>query len=304
MIRSCIDNFKFIFLGAALGACICFGVLSFSSDNQADERLVELKYELFDQTEALELVRADIDGKLDHVTTRVADLQARMQRIDALGEHLTYVAGIENGEFDFNAPIPSGGPAATEDAATHHSDSAESSFKAPELNIVELDKLLESMDDALRNRQIQLTLLANEIKYLEQHKQNRITGKPVISGWLSSTYGYRNDPFTGKKAWHNGVDFAGKSGSDIVAVAGGVVTKSELQKGYGHLVEISHVDGYITRYGHNKKNLVKQGEVVEKGQKIAIMGSTGRSTGPHVHFEVLKNGKSYDPARYLRRASL
>ncbi len=288
-----LNNVKFALAGAIVGALLMWVLVDRSQGYVSESRLEELKYELSSQSDAMSQVRNDIDSKLDHVTNRVTDLQARMQRIDALGQHLTYVAGIEDGEFDFTSPVPSGGPAEQD----HHSD-------APLANIHELDRLLASIDDTLRYRSTQLTLLANEMQYLEQHKQNEITGKPVRSGWLSSAYGYRNDPFTGAKAWHNGVDFAGKLGSDIVAVAGGVVTKSELQGGYGYLVEISHADGYITRYAHNKKNIVEQGEVVEKGQKIATMGSTGRSTGPHVHFEVLKNGKSYDPARYLRRASL
>ena len=287
-----LNNLKFTLLGAFAGALVSWLVLLSIEDGNSEARLAELKLALESQNDTLQDVQADVDGKLYYVSNRVTDLQARMQRIDALGEHLTYIAGIEEGEFDFKAPVPSGGPAASHELEQTH------------LGIDELDQLLESLDTTLRYRQTQLTLLANEIQYLEQHRQNRITGKPVASGWLSSRYGYRNDPFTGAKAWHNGVDFAGKLGSDIIAVAGGVVTKSSRQGGYGFIVEISHADGYITRYAHNKKNLVKQGEVVEKGQKIATMGSTGRSTGPHVHFEVLKNGKSYDPARYLRRASL
>lgn len=286
------EKLKLTLSGALLGACVSWLVLTMVQDRRSGEQLVELKTQLATQSEAIEEVQADVSGKLNYVSDRMTDLQARMQRIDALGEHLTYVAGIEEGEFDFKAPVPSGGPALQDDS------------EQPSLAVHEIEQLLEELDSTLRYRQTQLTLLANEIQYLEQHKQNRITGKPVRSGWLSSRYGYRSDPFTGKKAWHNGVDFAGKLGSDIVAVAGGVVTRAGRQSGYGYFVEISHADGYITRYAHNKKNLVVQGEVVEKGQKIATMGSTGRSTGPHVHFEVLKNGKSYDPARYLRRASL
>jgi len=120
---------------------------------------------------------------------------------------------------------------------------------------------------------------------------------------MSSRYGYRSDPFSGKRAWHAGVDFAGKDGSDIVAVASGVVTWSSDRYGYGNLIEINHGGGVTTRYGHCKELLVKVGEVVKKGQVVAQMGSTGRSTGPHVHFEVIKNSKSQNPEKYINRAS-
>ena len=128
-----------------------------------------------------------------------------------------------------------------------------------------------------------------------------IAGRPVTWGWLSSKYGRRLDPFTGKSAWHAGVDFAGKHNSDVVAVAGGVVTHAGKRYGYGLMVEVTHGDGYVTRYGHHEEILVSVGDVVKPRQVIGKMGSSGRSTGPHVHFEVLKNGKHVDPSRYVAR---
>jgi murein DD-endopeptidase MepM/ murein hydrolase activator NlpD len=130
--------------------------------------------------------------------------------------------------------------------------------------------------------------------------ETRPTGRPVESGWISSGYGRRSDPITGKRTLHEGVDFAGKSGSDILAVASGVVVFAGEKSGYGRLVEIDHGNGLSTRYGHNSKLLVQEGEVVKQGQTIALLGSTGRSTGPHVHFEVLRGGRHVNPARYLR----
>jgi murein DD-endopeptidase MepM/ murein hydrolase activator NlpD len=127
-------------------------------------------------------------------------------------------------------------------------------------------------------------------------------GRPITSGWLSSYFGIRTDPFTGKKERHKGLDFAGKLGSDVVAVASGVVTWAGRRYGYGNLVEINHGNGYSTRYGHNDKITVKVGDAVKKGQIIAKMGSTGRSTGPHVHFEVLHKGKQVDPMSYIKTA--
>ncbi|MFG1491177.1 M23 family metallopeptidase, partial [Oceanospirillum sp. HFRX-1_2] len=126
---------------------------------------------------------------------------------------------------------------------------------------------------------------------------------PIKKGWLSSKYGKRTDPFTGRIAWHEGVDFAGKDGSDVIAVAAGVVTWAGPRYGYGLLVEIDHGDGYTTRYAHNKKALVKPGDIVSKGQVLSLMGSSGRSTGPHVHYEVRHRGRSMDPAKFIYRAS-
>ena len=118
---------------------------------------------------------------------------------------------------------------------------------------------------------------------------------------MSSRFGRRSDPFTGRVTWHNGVDFAGKKGSDIISVAAGVVTWSADRSGYGEMVEVNHGSGFSTRYGHAEKLLVKAGDVVKKGQVIAHMGSSGRSTGPHVHFEVYKHGRPVDPASYIHR---
>jgi len=125
-------------------------------------------------------------------------------------------------------------------------------------------------------------------------------GRPITSGWLSSYFGNRADPFSGKQKLHAGVDFAGKEGSDVVAVASGVVTWSGKRYNYGTMVEINHGNGLVTRYAHNKDNLVTVGETVKKGQLIAAMGRSGRATGPHVHFEVLQDGRKVNPLKYLQ----
>jgi len=124
-------------------------------------------------------------------------------------------------------------------------------------------------------------------------------GRPITRGWLSSYFGIRTDPFNGRRVHHKGVDFAGKMGSDVVSVAAGVVTYSGKRSGYGNLVEINHGNGYSTRYGHSSELLVKVGDTVKKGQKVAKMGTSGRSTGPHVHFEVLLNGRAVNPKKYI-----
>jgi murein DD-endopeptidase MepM/ murein hydrolase activator NlpD len=124
-------------------------------------------------------------------------------------------------------------------------------------------------------------------------------GRPVERGFLSSGFGWRQDPFTGVSTLHRGVDFAGNHGDPVIAVGGGVVTFAGVKNGYGYVVDVTHGDGYVTRYGHNRKLLVKVGDTVTRGQRIAEMGSTGRSTGPHVHFEVLRNGIAVNPLSYI-----
>ena len=138
---------------------------------------------------------------------------------------------------------------------------------------------------------------------VQTQEEFRLEGKPISSGWLSSYYGIRKDPFNGLPAMHKGLDFAGKEGEPVLATGAGIITWSGSRYGYGNLVEIDHGDGLITRYGHNKEVNVKIGEVVTKGQTIAEMGNTGRSTGAHVHYEVIRNGKNQDPLPYVYRKS-
>jgi murein DD-endopeptidase MepM/ murein hydrolase activator NlpD len=125
----------------------------------------------------------------------------------------------------------------------------------------------------------------------------------VSSGWISSYFGKRTDPFTGKPANHTGMDFAGKLGDEVVAVGDGVVTWSADRYGYGIMVEVNHGNGYFTRYAHNAENLVAVGDEVKKGQAVALMGKTGRATGPNLHFEVLKNGRRVNPVNFIRESS-
>jgi len=132
-------------------------------------------------------------------------------------------------------------------------------------------------------------------------KQIHPEGRPVAGGFISSYFGEREDPFSGEEAYHKGVDFAGTAGANVMAVAAGVVTWAGNRTGYGNLVEINHGDGYITRYAHNQRTLVSVGQTVKRGDPIALMGSTGRSTGPHVHFEVVRNGRQVDPLSFIGR---
>ena len=163
--------------------------------------------------------------------------------------------------------------------------------------------MIEQLADQVDDREQQLYTLEDLMDERKLRNDVFVAGTPVKRGWISSHFGNRADPFTGKISHHSGVDFAGKLGSDIIAVASGVVTYSGDQGAYGKIVEITHGHDFKTRYAHNKKNLVRSGDIVRKGQVIALMGNSGRSTGPHVHFEVYKNGRVSNPAAYISRNS-
>lgn len=163
--------------------------------------------------------------------------------------------------------------------------------------LANIDALFVELDE----QEKQLGLLEAVMMNHNIDKQSFISGRPITSGWLSSYYGVRKDPFSGLPAMHKGIDFAGEDGNRVVATGAGIVTWAGERYGYGNLIEIEHGGGLRTRYGHNKKIKVSLGEVVTKGQQIGVMGSTGRSTGPHVHYEILKDGKQIDPIKYVYR---
>lgn len=244
---------------------------------------------LAEQKAQVEQTREQAKSQVAALTLRMAELQARLMRLDALGEHLTSIANLDQGEFDFTQPPALGGP----ETATIGDP-----YSPPEfINVI------DQLSSRIENREQQLATLDALLAKRKLQDDIFIAGRPIKKGWMSSRFGRRADPFTGQIAWHGGVDFAGKEGSEIVTVAAGVVTWSADRHGYGQMVEINHGGGFTTRYAHCKENLVKVGDVVKKGQIIALMGSSGRSTGPHVHFEVYKNGRAVDPATYIHRAS-
>lgn len=240
--------------------------------------------------EQLTQLKQQSDEQLESLTIRLAELHAKLIRLDALGEHLTKTAKLEQGEFDFSRTPAVGGP-----------DVGDKSLAYDPPGFVDaINQLANDIEVRERELEVLNTLLGNKAFESDRY----ISGRPVKWGWLSSGFGRRNDPFTGRLAWHEGVDFAGKENSDIISVAAGVVTWSGPRYGYGNMVEVNHGGSHVTRYAHASRLLVKVGDVVEKGQTIALMGSSGRSTGPHVHYEVLRNGKPINPSRYIKRKSL
>lgn len=228
----------------------------------------------------------DQQAKVNALAMRVAELQAKLMRLDALGERISSNAQLDLKEFDFSQAPGLGGPVSEHPARVYA--------------LSELNNLVDELSARLENRQHQLEYLDEWVSQQKFASDALVQGAPVKGGYRSSEFGWRTDPFTGQSEMHEGVDFSAPEGSEIAAVASGLVTWSAEKTGYGNLVEINHGNGFKTRYGHCKKNLVQVGDMVQKGQVIALLGNTGRSSGPHVHFEVYKNNRVVDPASYIR----
>jgi murein DD-endopeptidase MepM/ murein hydrolase activator NlpD len=228
-----------------------------------------------------ERAAADIDA----VAARVGVLQAEIMRINALGQRLVEMAGLDDEEFDFANPAPAGGP---DDAVLRRSSVDDVAQ--------DLAKVLSELDDRKRK----LGLLETLIMERDLKRHTSPEGWPLrVGGVVTSKFGYRRHPITGRRSMHKGIDIAAKHGTDIVAMADGIVIFSGWKGGYGKIVEVRHANGLETRYAHNSANLVNEGDMVRKGQVIAKLGSTGRSTGPHIHFEVRRNGEAVNPMQYL-----
>jgi len=258
-----------------------------------DNSISEMQHQLVVQQDQVDAGRDQLGNSLSAMTLKLAQMRSRLVRLDALGEQLTQIASLEDGEFDFSVAPGLGGPDTVLIAETADAADVEQ----------ELGLMFARLDNALDSRESQLQILQSMLSDKKLKSERTVAGRPVLKGWMSSEYGMRTDPFHGKSRWHAGVDFAGRQGSDVIAVASGVVTWSSERSGYGNMVEINHSDGFVTRYAHNEVNVAKLGAIVKKGELIANMGSSGRSTGPHVHFEVFKNGRTVDPASYIKRTS-
>lgn len=253
---------------------------------QHDASLVTLKEELSEDRARVLALEEEVQAHLDALAVRLGRLQAHVVRLDVLGERMVSRARLDGGEFNFSEVPALGGPEELGEG---------SSLKVPEFERL-LEDLSAKLDDRARQFDIMEDLLLND----EVTQAALPAGKPVEGGWTSSSYGKRLHPTTGKMHFHSGMDFAGKRGSNVLAVADGVVTWVGRKSGYGRLVEINHAGGYATRYAHNQENFVKLGDRVHRGQVIAALGSSGRTTGPHVHFEVIRDGKTVNPAKYVR----
>ena len=257
-----------------------------SQDNQA--LIKEWQTDVHRHQVQLNHIREEADADIDALSSRIGLLQAHVMRLDALGRKLVKMASIDKSEFDFENTPALGGPETDSD-------------KVAELD--ELSLAIDKLSFQLEDREDKLVVMENLVLNENLKKEVEPSGRPILKGWLSSYFGMRTHPLSGRREMHKGIDFAGKMGGPVIAVAKGVVTYAGKRYNYGNLVEIAHGNGYTTRYAHNSKILVSVGDTVEKGFQIAEIGSSGRSTGPHVHFEVLQNGREINPVRFIRAAN-
>ena len=267
----------------------CVGLVSagfvLKQSDFVDAAVIETwRSKLNEQDDVVEKLRAQSVARRQAVGRQIAEMQARLWRMEALASYMHETSGLPTDEFDFNAPVSQGGPLSGE---------------AEVLGVENLDTQLASLSQRLKQRETELSILDQVLLGVYNDKGARPAGAPIVKGWMSSPFGERVDPISGKKAWHEGMDFAGAKGSEVIAVANGVVVFAGYRDGYGKMVEISHGKDMRTRYGHHEEVLVHAGQSVKRGDVIARMGSSGRSTGPHVHFEVLKEGRPVNPARYV-----
>jgi murein DD-endopeptidase MepM/ murein hydrolase activator NlpD len=277
-----------ITLVVALLASVLFAGVQLGRSGMLFEPVAQVSdwgHKLEEQRLQVLAAKRDLQERLDALASRVGQMNAHVIRLDALGRRLTEMAKLDKGEFNFDSAPAVGGPEGLVEGAV--------------VGSADISSMLDSLTQQIKDRERQLSVLESLISTRNLSTQIVPGGRPVMQGWISSYFGLRPDPFTGRNAFHRGVDFAGPAGSQVVAVASGVVTYSKDRFGYGRTVEINHGNGYVTRYAHNQRALVKVGDTIQKGQAIALIGSTGRSTGPHLHFEVLRNGRAVDPMSFV-----
>lgn len=276
----------------ALLAISGFFLVSSRSTHSPEENIARIQHAKTGfvlQAAEVSLLKTTTEQRMTGVILKLADMQTQIQRLDALGSRLVEQAKLNPDEFSFNQMPSMGGP-----------------LDSSPIDIQVQDELLSkmtSMIEKIQNKAQELTALESIMLSHHIEEESRLEGKPISTGWLSSYYGIRKDPFNGLPSMHKGLDFAGKEGEPVLATGAGIITWSGSRYGYGNLVEIDHGDGLVTRYGHNRAVSVKIGDVVTKGQTIAELGNTGRSTGAHVHYEVIHKGKQQDPLPYVYRKS-
>jgi murein DD-endopeptidase MepM/ murein hydrolase activator NlpD len=248
---------------------------------------------LADQREEAARVHERVQGHLNAMALRLGELQARMLRLDGLGERLAKTAGLKPQELPSLQPGAApgrGGPV--------------SSLPSRNLSVREFADMVEELTRQVDARSDQLSVLEALLVHDSANRKFLPTLYPVVDGWFSSNFGYRIDPFTGQSSMHEGIDFPAESGTPIVAAASGKIVVSEWHPAYGKMLEIDHGNGLVSRYAHTSSIVVKEGDFVVRGQRVATVGSTGRSTGPHLHFEVRLNGVPQNPARFLQSPNL
>jgi murein DD-endopeptidase MepM/ murein hydrolase activator NlpD len=247
---------------------------------------------LADQREEARRTQELVQGHLSAMAVRLGELQAQMMKLDGLGERLAKAAGLKPQELPSLAPgaVPGrGGPV--------------SSLGARDLSVAEFTALVDRLARDVEQRRDQLGVLEALLLETSVTRQFLPTLRPIVEGWFSSNFGYRIDPFSGQNAFHDGIDFPAEPGTPIVAAASGRVVHAGWHPQYGKMLEIDHGNGLVSRYAHASNLGVGLGDLVVRGQRVASVGSTGRSTGPHLHFEVRLNGVPQNPARFFAASS-
>ena len=268
---------RVLFVAVMLLATYQTGVLFERLDVEAERDLLAYAKKRADDARQLSVNQSRLLAK------ELGVMQARLIRLEALGQRLAESQGLDE-EFDFSHPPGVGGAVPPFQAA---------------LSAERLDEMMRQFNPRSEYLEMQLAMLSDYLDYKQFEVNMMPKGWPLERGWISSHFGQRNSPFSGKLEMHYGIDIAGREGTPILAVAAGIVRVARASPDYGYMVEIDHGNAYSTRYAHNKINLVKEGDLVRKGGVIALLGSTGRSTGNHLHFEVLKYGHPIDPRKYL-----
>ena len=274
-----------VFIGVIAGTGFAGAVLFANPRDRSVEDVQKLRAQIAAQRDSIKQLEATSQRNVDALAVQLGEVQAQTLRLNALGQRLAAVGKLDDGEFDFTQPPALGGP--EDPNATPHSASFDVGG--------EIAKVRAQLD----SEETQLTVLEDLLLDRKVDSALRPAGYPVTEGYIGSGYGERSDPINGSVEHHLGLDFDAPVGTVIRAVADGVVTWNGDKAGYGNVIEIDHGNGYMTRYAHNQKNLARVGERVHAGDVIARVGSTGRATGPHCHFEVWLNGRAVNPLTYV-----
>ena len=254
-----------------------------------------------ESSKSTQFVRQNINA----MAVKLGEMQAQLIRLDTLGERLAGVAGVNVRDINKSSAQPVGNNAAllrSNGSAALTDGRGGPLVMQSSLSSVELRDAVDDLARQVENKTDALALIESQLLEEQIRKMMLPTGLPVDAEWSASGYGWRLDPFTGERALHEGVDFVAAIGSPIHAAAAGIVVMSEIHPQYGNIIEVDHGRGITTRYAHASKLLARPGAFVKRGQVIALVGNTGRSTGPHLHFEVRLNGVSQNPNRFLRMA--
>jgi murein DD-endopeptidase MepM/ murein hydrolase activator NlpD len=218
---------------------------------------------------------------IEVLAKKLGEMQAKMLQLESLGERVSGLAGIN--PADIKGKAGQGGVL----------------ISGHDLTLEELDATLNDLERLANKRTDVMTVIESRLFEQKIKKMMVPTQIPVLSNNLGSIFGWRIDPITGKSALHTGLDYPSEPGTPIYSAAGGVVVTQEFHSQYGNFIEIDHGNDLVTRYAHSSRVFVKKGDLVKRGQKIAEVGTTGRSTGPHLHFEVVVQGVPQDPQKFL-----